>query len=136
MTFSPPRVAISSITQANPCVVTTSTEHNLTTGQIVRMHVPINFGMCELNNGSFSVTVLSDTTFSLQITQVPPSINVDSTHFPPFTIPSNPKFTAEVLPIGSGPTPIRNTIPQLVNNVCDTLLGDATQNIATVNQPF
>jgi len=136
MSFSPPRVAISSITQANPCVITTSSNHNLSTGGIVRIHVPKNFGMTPLNNGLFSVTVLSPTTFSLQVTQIPPAINVNSTNFPAFTTPSNPGFTAEVICVGSGPTPITNTAWQSLDNFCDDLLNEASQNIATINQPF
>ncbi len=136
MTYSPPRVGISAITQANPCVITTDADHNLITGQIVRIHVPKNYGMIPLNNRLFSVTVLSDTTLSLQVTQIPPAINVNSTDFPAFTVPANPQFTAEVVPVGSGPTPITNTPVQALNNVCDDLLADAAQNIALVNQPY
>src|SRR5271154_4088369 len=116
MSFSPPRVAISGITQANPCVVTTSSNHNLATGAIVRLHVPKNFGMNELDNKIFSITVIMPTSFSLQLTQIPPAINVNSTNFTAFTIPSNPQFTAEVLSIGSGPSPITNTSAQILNN--------------------
>jgi len=136
MTFSPPRSAISGITQANPCVVSTSANHNLTTGQVVRIHVPKNYGMTPLNNGLYSVTVLSPTTFSLQFTQIPPAVNVDSSQFPAFSIPSKPGFTAEVLAVGSGPTPLTGTPWQVVNNFCDDKFEDATQNIATTNQPF
>ena len=136
MTFSPPRVAISAITQANPCVVTTASNHNLSTGGIVRLHVPKNYGMTNLNNNLYSVTVLTAVTFSIQIKQVPPAINVDSTKFPAFTTPSNPQFTAEVLSVGSGPTPITNTDWQVLDNFCDTLVNDASQNIATTNQQF
>lgn len=136
MTFSPPRVAISAITQANPCVVSTSSNHNLTTGQIVRIHVPKNYGMVPLNQNLYSVTVLSPTTFSLQTSQVPPAINVNSSNFPAFTVPSKPGFTAEVLAVGSGPTTITNTAWQTTNNFCDSLVQDATQNIDQVEIPF
>ena len=136
MTFSPPRVAISAITQANPCVVTTTSNHNLITGGVVRVHVPNNFGMTPLNQNIYSVTVLSPTSFSLQTTQVPSAINVNSTSFPAFTTPSNPQFTAEIISVGSGPTQISNVAWQITNNFCDSLLADASQNIATTNQPF
>jgi len=136
MTFSPPRVAISAITQANPCVVTTSSNHNLTTGGVVRLHVPNNYGMVQLNNFIFSVTVLSPTTFSLQTKQVPPAINVDSTNFTAFTIPSNPQFTAEVISVGSGPTPLTNVAWQSTNNFCDSTIADQTLNISTTEIPF
>jgi hypothetical protein len=136
MTFSPPRSSISAITQANPCVVTTSTNHKMTTGQVARLHVPVNYGMVPLNNKTYSITVLSPTTFSLQITQVPVAINVDSRLFPAFMVPSNPQFTAEALPIGAGPTPVTNTTWQMTNKICQDLTDDAMQNIATTNQPF
>lgn len=117
-------------------MVTTSTNHNLSTGAVVRLHVPKNFGMTQLNNGLFIVTVLSPTTFSLQIKQVPPALNVDSRNFAAFTTPSKPGFTAEVLCVGSGPTPITNVPPQQLNNFCDDTVAEASQNIAIVNQPF
>lgn len=134
--FTPSRLQISNITQANPAVVTTSTDHNLTTGQVVRMHVPQNYGMVQLNQQALSITVLSNTTFSLQYSQIPPQRNVDSSSFTAFTTPSNPKFTAEVLPIGSGPTPITTTVVSSRNNICETLLGDATSNYSTTEIPF
>lgn len=136
MTFSPDRVAISAITQANPCVVTTSTNHNLTTGQVVRLHVPQNYGMVQLNNVLCSVTVLSNTTFSCQQTQVPVAVNINSTTFTAFTIPAKPQFTAEVLPVGSGPTPITNTTSDALRNTCYDLLDDAIINNSTVEIPF
>lgn len=131
MSFSPPRVAISAITQALPCVVTTSSDHNLTTGQVVRIHVPKDYGMYPLDKKLFSVSVLSDTEFSLQYSQVPPAVEVDSRTYPAFTIPSNPRFTAEVLAVGSGPTYRTGIEWELVNNFCDSLVEDATQNIET-----
>jgi hypothetical protein len=136
MTFIPNRLAITAITKANPAVVTTATSHNLTTGQIVRINVPQNYGMVELNHLLASITRLSGTTFSLQYSQIPTAINVNSTSYTTFVIPSNPSFTAEVLAVGSGPTPITRTAWQALNNFCDDTIEDATQNIATVNQPF
>lgn len=136
MSFSPQRNAISAITQGNPCVISTSTDHNLSTGQIVRIHVPSNFGMTPLNNNLYSITVLSPSTFSLQITLIPPAVNVDSTFFPAFTIPSNPSLTAEVLSVGAGPYPPNEVSWQKTDNFCLTGLQDATVNLATVNQPF
>lgn len=136
MTFVPERLVISGITQANPCVVTTSSTENLSTGQVVRLHVPPNYGMTELNQLALSITVLSATTFSLQYSQVPVAVNVNSTNFVAFTTPSNPQFTAEIIPIGSGPTPVTNTAWQANNNFCDSLLGDATYNNSTSPIPF
>jgi hypothetical protein len=136
VSFTPIRVPISNITQANPAVVTTSTNHNLTTGQVVRINVPKNYGMVELNHQALLITILSSVTFSLQYSQIPPALNVNSTNFTAFTTPSNPQFTAEVLPIGSGPTPINSPISNALRGTCDDLLDDATTNISTVEIPF
>jgi len=130
MSFAPARVPISAISNSDPGVVTTSVNHKLTTGQVVRLHVPKNYGMDELNNILCIITELSGTQFSIQYSQVPPQQNINTTNFALFVIPSNPSFTAEVVPVGSGPTPLTNTIPQQTNNVCDSLLGDATTNIS------
>jgi len=135
MTFTPPRSAISNISMSNPAIVTTSSAHGLTTGQIVRINVPNNFGMVQLNQKLLSVTVLDETNFSLQYTQVPPAVNVDSTDFTQFVIPSNPKFTAESLAVGSGPTPF--TLPYFSSlGICVSNVDDATINNSTVSIPI
>lgn len=136
MTFVPERLAISNITRAIPAVVTTTTDHNLTTGQVVRTVVPKPYGMVELNGKQLSITVISNTTFSLQYSLVPPKVNVDSREFTAFTTVATPALTAQILPIGSGPTPITNPEVYLRNNVCDTPIEDATYNNSTVEIPF
>ncbi len=136
MTFVPARVAISAITQANPAVVTTTSDHNLTTGQIVRLHVPMGYGMVELNQGLYSVDVLSATMYSLFYSLVPVKLPVNSTSFAAFTTPATPSFTAESLAVGSGPVPPNTTAWQSVNNFCESLLGDATVNNSTSEIPF
>lgn len=137
MTFSPDRIPISNVTNANPAVVTTTVDHNLTTGQVVRINVPQGWGMTQMNHVQAIITVLSPTTFSLQKSQTPPSyINIDSTSFFPFTTPTVPQFTAEVLPIGAGPTPLMNTPGQVLNNECQDLLEDAVYNNSTSEIPY
>lgn len=68
-------IIIDSISQSNPCVVTTEVNHNLSTGD------QVNFfgvgGMTELNGTIAFVTVLTPNTFALQ--------GVDSTGFTAFT---------------------------------------------------
>lgn len=136
MSFTPTRLPITDITRSMPCVVTTGSDHNMTTGQVIRVHVPKGFGMVELNQKLFSITVLTATTFSLQYSQVPPAIPVDSSDFTPFIALPVSRFTAEVLPVGSGPTPVTNTEWQARNDHCEDLYGDAISNVATVNIPF
>jgi len=136
VSFTPVRMAITNITRAMPCVVTVGVDHNMTTGQVVRMHVPKGFGMVELNQKLVSITILSSTMFSLQYSQVPTAVPVDSRDFTPFIALPISRFTAEVLPVGSGPTPVTKTAWQVRNDYCDALLDDATKNITTVNIPF
>ena len=56
-------VEITDITQANPGVVTTATNHGLTTGDQVTLVDVV--GMTEVNGVTFTVTVLTPTTFSI-----------------------------------------------------------------------
>ena len=57
------QISITGATQANPVVITTSAEHSLTTGQIVR--IDLVAGMTEINNRAFTITVVTTTTFNL-----------------------------------------------------------------------
>lgn len=56
-------IAISGASQTNPCVITTSVNHNLKTGQ--QVYIFGVGGMVELNDLTAPVTVLTDNTFSL-----------------------------------------------------------------------
>lgn len=65
------RANISGVTAANPVVVTTAADHNYQDNQIVRITNlgnagAVNYGMDQLNNNRYKITVLSATTFSLQ----------------------------------------------------------------------
>lgn len=59
-----PLVAIASISNANPGVVTTAAPHNLRTGDIVQI---VNSAMNQINGLRFTVTVTAPTTFSIPI---------------------------------------------------------------------
>jgi|SRR5271157_2004509 len=137
MTFIPARVPISSITQANPGVVTTSSNHNLTTGQVVRLHVPQNYGMFQLNQMQVIIKVLSTTMFSIFQSIIPNNIiPINTTNYPAFTTPAKPAATAEVLPMGAGPTPLLTPDVNVLKNVCVDLLEDALTNIDQSEIPF
>jgi hypothetical protein len=58
---------ISSITNANPAVVTTTTNHQYITGMIVRLNIPKGFGLEQANQKYGQITVLTDTTYSIDI---------------------------------------------------------------------
>lgn len=77
---------ISAVSQADPCVITTTTAHGYQTDQQVRITDLGNVGpgitargMDQLNNNQYIITVLTSTTFSLRdvITDEP----IDSTSF-------------------------------------------------------
>lgn len=88
--FSPLARIISAITNANPGVVTTTEDHGYLSDIIVRIVLPANFGMSQVNNQLFTITVLSPTTFS---------IGVDTTHYDTFTSVSTQ--SGQVIPIGN-----------------------------------
>ena len=92
-TWSPISHIITDITQANPGVVTTSQPHGYITGQYVRIDMqpkPWLFGMTQVNNIVFLITVLSPTTFS---------INMDTTNFDAFIALTRPQ-SPQVIPVG------------------------------------
>lgn len=105
---------ILSITNGNPCVITTTyngtdpAPHQYMTGLIVRLVVPNGFGMIQANELYAPITVTSSTTFTMPI---------DTTSFDPFVIPSyNP---------GHYGTPAQ-CIPIAETN---DILTEATQNV-------
>lgn len=63
--FAPQIKTISAITQASPGVVTTSANHEYHTGQVIRLIVPPDYGMAQLNKTIAVIEVLSPTTFAL-----------------------------------------------------------------------
>ncbi len=94
--FMPAMRDIAAITNAFPALVTTTFNHGYITGSIVRLYVPLNFGMNQANWLTGSIIVTSSTQFT---------INVDTSSFDPFVIPvpapNQPAFTpAQVTPIG------------------------------------
>ena len=63
--FVPNRQTVSSITNANPAVVTTSQAHGYSTGLCVRFFFPLDVGMNILDNQEFPITVIDTTSFSI-----------------------------------------------------------------------
>lgn len=66
---------ISSITRANPAVVTTTFAHQYQNGLIARLNIPAGYGMTQANQLQGVVTVTGDTTFI---------ISIDTTQFDQF----------------------------------------------------
>lgn len=94
--FRPAVADISAISQSSPTTVTTTFNNKYLTGLIVRLYVPQDFGMEQINGFQGTITVTSPTTFT---------IPVDSTFFDAFVVPTeavnqplvNP---SQVVPIG------------------------------------
>jgi len=79
------RALIAGVTQANPCVVTTTAAHGFQTGERVVItdlngSIPVPRGMDPLNNQQFNIIVLTSVTFSLLYPDT--NLPVDSSAFP------------------------------------------------------
>ena len=66
-TFQPAMRLITGITKTYPIVITTSFDHDYITGTIVRIYVPTNYGMYQLDGHYGDITVLTSATFSMDI---------------------------------------------------------------------
>ena len=98
---------ITSLTNANPAVVTTSIDHDFLSGEIVRLVIPKGFGMFQANKRKGSIVVTGTDTFE---------IDIDTTLFDSFTVPgSSPDDLqcAQVIPVGE----INETLAAATQNV-------------------
>ena len=77
--FQPAMRVISSITNGFPAVVTTTFDHQYISGTVMRLYVPVGYGMVQANQLTGEIVVTGTTTFA---------IGIDSTLFNPFTTPS------------------------------------------------
>lgn len=66
-TFQPAMRIIASITNGFPAVVTTTFDHQYATGMIVRLNIPLGFGMQQANQKYAEIIVTGDTTFTIDI---------------------------------------------------------------------
>ena len=92
--YQPAMRIITNITNGFPATVTTSFAHQYITGTIVRLDVPREFGMTQVNQKFGPITVTSDTTFTIPI---------DTTYFDSFSISMTFPFSyqsAQSVPIG------------------------------------
>ena len=85
---------IVAITNSFPATVTTSFDHNYLSGLIVRMIVPANYGMFQINKLKGSITVTSPTTFTIPL---------DTTTFDTFVVPTEQTYQPLVNPAQSVP---------------------------------
>lgn len=94
--FQPAMRIISAITNAFPVSITTTFAHQYVNGYIVRLKIPLGYGMTDLNNKYGTIIVTSATTFTMDI---------DTTPMASFVVPPlNPGhfYTgAQAIPIGN-----------------------------------
>ena len=108
-TYQPAMRIVTAITNANPASVTTSFAHNYNSNLIVRIDIPLGFGMQQINQQVGTITVTGTTTFT---------INIDTTKYDAFStstiFPYNDQL-AQVIPIGeTSDTLINATVNVLV----------------------
>lgn len=121
--YYPYRAQIVNISAANPAVVTTSVNTQLTVGQQVRLYVPRVFGMTQAN----FVTAIISAVSGNQVT-LGGFIGLNASAFTAFAWPAAsgvPYTPAVMVPIGSGPSPTSNPLGYNYDT-----LDDATENLA------
>ena len=105
--YQPSMRIIASITNAPLAMVTTTFNHQYLTGTIIRLIIPLGFGMVQANQLFGEIVVTGPTTFT---------IGIDTTFFgaftTPATFPDNTQF-AQCIPIGEN----NNTLRAAVQNV-------------------
>jgi tryptophanyl-tRNA synthetase len=105
--FQPALRVVSTITNANPAVVTTTFPHQYITGSIVRINIPLGYGMQQINQMVGEITVTGTTTFQ---------ISIDSTSFSAFSVPATQPANQQyvtVVPVGED----NNQLTAAVQNV-------------------
>lgn len=117
--YYPRRRFVTAITQASSAVITLSVTHGFTVGQAVRIIVPTEFGMTQMNNLIGNVTAINTTTNTI-------TVNIDSSAFTAFAFPTSATAGAgvtfaQVVPVGEAAV---NSSSQAWGN----LLDDATDN--------
>jgi hypothetical protein len=81
-TFQPSMRIISAITNGNPAQVTTTFAHQFITGTIVRLDIPLGFGMQQANQAFGPIFVTSTTTFDIPVDTTLYDVFAAPTQFP------------------------------------------------------
>jgi len=119
-TFQPAYRCILTISQSNPVVITTTFDgttpgqHQYLTGLIVRLDIPLGWGMGHLNEVLGPITVTSPTQFTM---------NIDTTNFPPLVVPSLSTTTTNPAFLYTAPqvTPVGEVNDQLISSTQNVL---------------
>lgn len=103
-TYQPAMRIITAVTNTKPAAVTTSFDHDYETGLIVRILVPEDHGMWQMNGLYGPITVTGTDTFT---------IDINALCFDVFAVPASIKQYAQVIPIGQ----VSDEIFQATRNV-------------------
>lgn len=120
--FYPKSRLITAITAASSAVITMSVTHGFTVGQKVRVIVPSEFGMVQMNGLLGTITAItSGSTNTI-------TVDIDSSGFTAFAYPTSAIAAAgvnfpQVVPVGEAAV---NSVSQPFGN----LLDDATRNVS------
>lgn len=133
--YYPRNRIITSISQATSAVIVMSVTHGFTVGQLVRIIVPVGFGMTQLNGQLATITAINTTTNSI-------TINVDTTSYTTFAFPTSANAAlgvtfAQVVPVGEAATsPYQNLLDDATRNTSFTgvQIGTAAQTNAKLYQ--
>ena len=100
---------ITAISNSFPAVITTSFNHNYYDGLIVRLDIPLEYGMPQANTLFGTVTRINATQFSLPL---------DTTYFSPFVVPLVTLQGAQSVPMGEDTMILwqaeRNVVPNTI----------------------
>lgn len=106
--FLPAAKIINNITQANPAVVTTTTDHGYLSGLFVRIIIPYTGSMEQVNDKIYEITVLNNTDFSIPVD----SRNFDAFNTAPLWL-LTPIQEAQVIPVAE----INSSLSQAEENI-------------------
>jgi len=113
--YYPRRKEITKISVASSAVITLSTTHNFTVGQLVRVYCPASFGMSQINGLLGTVTAISTTNNTI-------TVNINSSSFSSFAFP-----TSAVAAVGVQ-MPFVEPVGEAATSPYQNLLDDATVN--------
>lgn len=128
---------VTRITQAASAVVTMSVTHGFTVGQKVRLIVPSEFGMTQMNNLIGTVTAISTVNNTI-------TLDINSTGFTAFAFPTSAQAAAGVsfamvVPVGEAATsPYQNLLDDATRNasIRGVQIGTTVQTTAKLYQWF
>lgn len=104
--FQPAMRIIAAITNAFPASVTTTFAHQYYTLTIVRLDIPVGFGMHQANQLFGTIIVTSPTTFT---------IDIDTTFFDTFFIPAGAEQAAQVVPFAEDNSTLKAATLNVLN---------------------